>query len=493
MRRISLPLVLLLACSLVLAACGSKSSKSNSKSSDPPSGGSSSIVGADLAPASAIGFVSISTDSSRAQWQQATALIARIPAAQKALDKALTSSGATLTDFEQALGKTTNFVELGTAAKPLDVVLTNTTDAAKLKSILAASKSKTKPVTAEIGSWLAISDSQAALDQLQSAVANGKLSDSANFKEALGGIPSDALVKAYLTGPAITATVSNSGLGTASTSKMLKSAAAKNQLEWGVLSASPVPAGISVSGVFKGKTSGSNSSSSLIGELPSATSFAVDLNGKDLGLDKAIVNLRKNAKYGSQIPQIEAALGVKLEDLAALLGSEMSIYGTDSGIGVLIKAPNAAQSKAMLDKIVKLLSAQLSGSSKSASIGGVTATELTLGTFKLYYGVKNGNLFIVTDANALPGAGIASDPIYAAAAKALPVPAANSGVVYVDFAKFAQLSKSGNSVVKSVGKLGGSATTKMSSSFDPQGLSSLLGYLVANGDKVELKALLSVK
>ena len=56
-----------------------------------------------------------------------------------------------------------------------------------------------------------------------------------------------------------------------------------------------------------------------------------------------------------------------------------------------------------------------------------------------------------------------------------------------------QLSKSSNSVVKSVGSLGGSSTAKMSSSFDPRGISSLLGYIVANGDNVELKALLSVK
>ena len=112
---------------------------------------------------------------------------------------------------------------------------------------------------------------------------------------------------------------------------------------------------------------------------------------------------------------------------------------------------------------------------------------------KVYYGVKSGNLFIVTDANALPGAGISSDPVYAAAAKVLPVPASNAGVAFIDFAKLDQLSKSSNSVVKSVGSLGGSSTAKMSSSFDPRGISSLLGYIVANGDNVELKALLSVK
>jgi hypothetical protein len=490
MRRISLSLVLLLACSLVFAACGSKSKSKNNSSS---SNGSSSIPGAEIAPASAIGFVSISTAGSDAQWQQAKTLIARVPSVQKALDKALSGSGGTLTDYEQALGTTTNLVELGTAAKPVEVVLTNATDAAKLKSILAKSTSKKKPVTAVIGSWLAVSDSQAALDQFQSAAAKGKLADSGTFKQALAGVPADSFVRAYLTGPAITSSVTSLNLGSASTTNMLKSAAKTNQLEWGTLSVSAVSEGFSVSGVFKGKTSSANSNSSLIDELPGGIALAVDLNGKDLGLDKAVLTLRKNATYGKEIPQLEALLGVKLEDLATLLGSEMSIYATNSGIGLLIKAPNATQSKAMLDKVVKLLSAQLSGASKPTSIGGVEATQLTLGKMKVYYGVKSGNLFIVTDANALPGAGISSDPVYAAAAKVLPVPASNAGVAFIDFAKLDQLSKSSNSVVKSVGSLGGSSTAKMSSSFDPRGVSSLLGYIVANGDNVELKALLSVK
>jgi hypothetical protein len=490
MRRISLSLVLLLACSLLLAACGSKSKSKNSSSS---SGGSSSISGAEIAPASAIGFLSISTDSSGTQWQQAKKLIAGIPAAQKALDKALSDSGVTLTDVEQALGKTTILVELGTAAKSVTVVLTDTTDAAKLKSILAKSKSKKKLVTAEIGSWLAVSDSQAALDQYQSAAATGKLADGSTFKQALEGVPTDALVKAYLTGDAITASAGTLG-GSGSASKALGSAAAKNQLEWGTLAASAVPEGLSVSGTFKGKSALTNSSSSLIGELPSGTAFAIDLNGTTVGLKKAVLDLRNNTKYGSQVPQIEAALGVKLEDLAALVGSEMSIYGSGSGIGLLFKAPNPAQSKAMLDKAIKLFSAQLSGASKTVSVGGVQATELTLGKMKIYYGVKDDNLFIVTNANALPGAGkLSSDPVYSAAAKALSVPASNVAVAFIDFAQLAQLAKSSDSVVKGLGSLGGASTTQMGSGFDPRGVSALLGYIVANGDKVELKAMLSVK
>ena len=100
----------------------------------------------------------------------------------------------------------------------------------------------------------------------------------------------------------------------------------------------------------------------------------------------------------------------------------------------------------MLDKAVALLAAQLNGSSKSITVGGVKATELTFSTTSIYYGVKGGNLFVVTSADALPGsAKLSSEPGYAAAAKDLSIPASNAGVAYVDFAKVATLAKSSSS------------------------------------------------
>lgn len=507
MRRIFLSLALAISCLLVLAACGSKNQSSSVSAMT--SSGDPSIAGAEVAPASATFFASINTDSSGAQWKQAMALLARVPSLQKSLNKDLSSSGITLADVEGALGPATVVVQLGTSAKPTEVFLTNPTDSAKLKSILAKDK-KEKSFTTEIGAWTAVAQSQAALDQFKTASGSGKLVDSGSFKTATASVPADALVKAYFKGSAINASalssLSSTSTSTSTTSssmsKALSSAMAKNQLEWGTVTVSAVPKGLSIDGVFKGKTSLANSSSTLIDQLPSGTSFAVDLNGKTLGLDKAVQNLRKSKKYASQIPQIEAALGVKLDDLAALAGSEMSIYGTESGIGVLIKAQDAAKSKAMLDKAVTLLAAQLNGSSKSVTVGGVQATELTFGTTKIDYGVKDGNLFIVTDASALPGsAKLSSDPAYSAAAAELPIPASNLGVAYIDFAKVSALSKSsiaksGSSIVKSLGGSSGAkanskgANTNMNTL---EGLSSLLGYATANGDKVEVKGFLSTK
>jgi hypothetical protein len=494
MRRISLTLALLFTCLLALTACGSKSSSSSKSASE----GSSSLVGAEIAPASATAFASINTDSTSAQWKQAMTLLARIPSLQTALNKSLSSSGITLSDVESALGPNTSVVGMGTSAKSTTVILTNPKDSAKLKSILAKDKTE-KSVTTEIGSWLAIAKTQAALDEFKSAAATGKLADSSVFKTAIAGIPADSLVKAYFTGSAINSAAalsspSSSSSSSAASNALIKKALAKNQLEWGTLAVSAVPKGLSIDGIFKGKTGMTtglaNSSLSLIDELPSGTSFAVDLNGKALGLDKAVKNLRNSKTYGSQIPQMEAVLGFKLDDLAALAGSEMSIYGTESGIGLLIKAPDATKSKAMLDKAAALLAAQLNGSSKPTTVGGVQATQLTFGKTSVYYGVKDSDLFVVTDASSLPGSTkLSSDPAYKAVAAELSVPASNLGVAYVDFAKLVALSKSGSSIVSS---LGSSSSTNTNLS-DLEGLSSLLGYATANGDKFELKAMLSVK
>ena len=496
MRRISFALALVLSCLLVLTACGSKNKSSsvsaNSSSGDP------SIAGAEIAPASATFFASINTDSSGAQWKQAMALLARVPSLQKSLDKSLSGSGVTLADVEGALGPTTVFVQLGTSAKPTEVFLTNPTDSAKLKSILAKDK-KEKSFTTEIGAWTAVAQSQAALDEFKTASGSGKLADSSSFKAALAGVPADALVKAYFKGSAINASALSS-LGSTSTStstsmsKALNKAVANDQIEWGTISASALAKGLSIEGVLKGKMSMANSSLSLFGALPSGTSFAVDLDGKTLGLDKAVQSLKNNSKYSSQIPQIETALGIKLDDLAALAGSEMSIYGTESGIGVLIKAQDAAKSKAMLDKAVTLLSAQLNGSSKQVTVGGVQATEVTFGTTKIDFGVKDGNLFLVTDAGALPGTGkLSSDSAYSAAAAELPVPASNLGVAYLDFTKLAALSKSGGPIVGSLSSSLGSSKSANANLNNLEGLSSLLGYATANGDKIEFKGLLSTK
>jgi hypothetical protein len=113
---------------------------------------------------------------------------------------------------------------------------------------------------------------------------------------------------------------------------------------------------------------------------------------------------------------------------------------------------------------------------------------------KIDFGVKDGNLFLVTDSGALPGSSkLTSDPVYSAAAAELPVPASNLGVAYVDFAKLAALSKSSSSIVGSLSSSLGNSKSASTNLSQLDGLSSLLGYASASGDKIEVKAFLSTK
>jgi hypothetical protein len=481
MRRISLPLLLLVAGLLVIAGCGGKSKSSSS-------GGSSSAVGAELAPASATAFISVNTDSSGAQWKQLKTLLASVPALQTSLDKSISKSGITLTDVEQALGPVTDVVVQGTGTTQTAVMLTAPEDTAKLKSLLA--KSSSKQVTTTIEGWLASSETQAALDEFKSAVAKGKLSDSSSFKEAMDALPEDALARAYIRGEALT-DLATSSMKSSSSSALTNTLGTKNKVDWIALAASAVPEGLSIEGAAKGvKGLSSSATSTLIDKLPSGAAFAVDLNGKTVGLDQAVTNLRDNDKYRSQIAQIEALLGMKLEDLAALAGSEMAIYGGSSGIGVLIKAPDAAKASALVEKVGALMSAQSGGQSQKVTVAGVQALELTFSNIKVYLGIDNGNLFLTTDANGLLGSGkLTSDQAYTTATGALSVPSESLGVLYVDFAGLATFAESNSSLLQN---FGGSSTVTSSMS-NLEGLSSLLGYATASGDKVEFKAMLATK
>ena len=412
MRRISIFFAFLLTGSLLLAAgCGGSSSGSKS---------GASVPGADMAPASALAFVSINSDMSGTQWKQAMQLLSRFPTVEQSLSGRLGNSGVSLTDVEQALGTHTDVVLMGTTASPLTVLLTDSSNPAKVKSLLSSSGGSA--VSTSVGSWTAVADSQATLDQLKSETGKGKLSDSGDFKDAVASLPSDALAKVYLSGAEMAQAVSS-----ATSSSSLSGIVGKNQPKWAGIAASTSADGLMLQADIQTSTSiGSGSSSTLVDELPSATSLVIDFSGKALGLDKVF---NKEAT-GSQLGTAETALGITSDQISGLLGSEMALYGTESGFGLLIKAPQADKLLATIDRVALLAGAQAGVTVNPVTIAGISAKELVIRGIHVDYGVENGNLFFVTDAASLPGsAKLSADPVYSAAAKQLNVPGSKRGGV----------------------------------------------------------------
>ncbi len=481
MRRIPILLVLLLL-ALPVAGCGGGSSSSDK-------GGSSGVVGADLAPADATAFLSMKTDESSDQWTQMKKLLEN-PTIKKALDDALGGS-VTISDIEQALGENTVVVGFGKGENPPSVMLTDSSDPEKLKSVLASIEGTKKAVTREIDGWTAVAETESVLDQFESATKSGsKLSDSAQFKTALEGTPAEAVATAYFPGAALQDVASSAAAGTAASS-VVSGAAAKQPVEWLRMSLTPTDNGFSIEGTAKASKPLENGSTGLLSEVPGATSFVIDINGKALGLDAQVQKLRNNDQYGSQIAQFEALLGLKLEDLAALAGSEIAVYGSETGLGLLIKAPDPDKVLGALDKLVTMLA---SGKAPQATtIAGIQVKELTLGQFKLYYGAAGGNIFVATDQASLPGSKkLADDAAYSAAAEKLGLPDSAVAVFYVDFERLPQLIEGLGTTFQ---QFGASVSTEITGSLKGiEGFDSILGYVAAGTDnEVDFKAELALK
>src|SRR5580765_8343698 len=204
MRRL-LPFLVLTA---LLAGCGS-ASKTNSTGGSVP-------AGASLVRAGTLAFVSVDSDTGSDQWQQLDKLAQKFPGRDQAVAKLKQQLSQHGVDYEQdvkpALGPELDLavVSAGAQSSPKVVALTKPDDPAKFKALVAKLNAKgssgQRAVYREVDGWYALSDSQAAITQALEG--NGPLADDPAFKEAMGKLASDALVKAYVDGARLNAYVS---------------------------------------------------------------------------------------------------------------------------------------------------------------------------------------------------------------------------------------------------------------------------------------------
>src|SRR6266404_2047891 len=160
---------------LAVAACGGGSGA-----------GSSGLGGAaSISPSNAVGFVALDTNVSSSQWQTVDGLLKKFPA-----------QGDLMTKLQQSFEKHTQ-LNWTTDVQP---ALGSELDLIALPSGSTATKPQLGQglVSAQIGGWTAFSDSQAALDAVQSATA--KLADNNTYRAATAKLSADALVRAYANG-----------------------------------------------------------------------------------------------------------------------------------------------------------------------------------------------------------------------------------------------------------------------------------------------------
>jgi hypothetical protein len=492
-------------CLLAFVACGSRSVSKVAAG-----------TGAEIAPAGSSAFVSVEVGPALRRWRQVAGLLDRV-SGLSGVDQL--AGGACLRSIRAALGTTIDLAVLSAKGGSHEgvVVMTRPTNMSKAKRALTrgfdevcageilaqigARPTKSAQIgrqsslpwtTREVGDWFLLSDSEATLDRFEHEAKNGTLAGSHRFRSAFAALPENALVRAYLSGEAVSSAVADfSG-------DVSRPAAAKFKPDWVVLSARPTANGFRLDGAVSG-VEASNAPNSLIGEAPVGSRFALSFNGSSYGLDKALERLSTDAKTGPELAQIETYLGLKPGDLAALARSEIAVFTGklgplrensiavdrrtgriigQAGLGLELRGEGVSETARKIGKGLPALASFLKGGARRISLNGVSARELTLGALRFFIAGADGKMFLSADETVIGRkAKLSSGSPFRAAERALRLPAENAGVLFAE--------------------LDGAAETASAQSSRPNGglgledRSALLVYLDVSGSTLRIHGVLA--
>jgi hypothetical protein len=426
MRRL-LPFLALAA---LLAGCGSASKTSSSGSSIP--------AGASIVRTGVVAFVSVDSDTGSSQWQQLDKLAQKFPGRDNLvaqLKQKLTAKGVDYdTDVKPALGPELDVgvVSEGTDASTKAVALTKPDDSAKFKALVAklnASGSGSKAVYREVDGWYALSDSDRAI--ALALEGNAPLADNPDFKEAMGKLPGDALAKVYLDGQRLNAFVSQSS--SSSTTLGL------DTLKYVAAEASAEDDGLRIHGASSGGSlGGADFASALIGAVPGDAFAFLDFNGQ--GTTDQLDKLKSNPQVAPALKQLQATLGVSLDQLLALLSGEVAFYARPGAVipelTLALDPKDQSQALSTLDTIAARLAAMSGGHVETGTQGGHPVKTVNFGQFAIHYGSVDGKVLITSGVSGIADFGegdhLPDSADFKQAQDAAGMPDSTGGVMYID-------------------------------------------------------------
>jgi uncharacterized protein DUF3352 len=425
--------------SLLLAACGGGGDGSTANGGTTP-------AGAALVRASLIAFLSIDSDLSSAQWQQADALSKKFPGRSRLIAQLKQTIGSQGVDYDRdvkpALGPELDIAIAsgGTSESTSAVGLTKPEDPAKLEALVAkmnASDSSGEPaVFREVDGWYAISNSQAAIDRVLKG-GDRTLAVDSTFMDAVGKLPGDALVKAYLDGQQLNAVIKNAAAQSGSSFDL--SSTSLGDLKYVVASATAEDDGFRVHGASSGAEIGDEFASKLVGGVPGDAFALLDFSGQ--GTTKQLEKLKSNPQVAQALQQMQALLGVSFDDVLALLRNEIALY-VRPGAGipeVTLALDTSDQSAALstLDRLAARLAAATGGQVQPGTQGGHAVKTVNLGRFAVHYGGLDGKVLITSGLTGIADYGASGERLpdsadFKQAQEAAGMPDSTGGFLYLD-------------------------------------------------------------
>jgi hypothetical protein len=437
---------------LTVSACGS-------------AGAADSTVlggGASLAPADTAAFLALDTDRSSAQWDELDNLLGKFPSSDKLVAdlKQRFQQRTKLdwdTDVRPALGDEVDVVVLPGAEHEY-VVLTKSRDQAKLDALVQ----KLGDVSARIGEWTAVADTQSALDALSSGVA--RLADNPEYRAATAKLDDDALAHAYANGEEATKRLNPTIDPEHSLSFEWASAdvtAAGDGLRLHVYSRDALLRSIPLQ---RRPIPTPSYQSHLLDEIPAGVLAVADFYARP-----GMFSLADPSTLPPQIRDLYEKVPTLPYELDNMFGGESAIYVRRAAFMpelTIVTQPNDTHdAEEALGEIQKALKAQGSN---------------LLGPFQLHHAVIGGQFVVSTSLQGIAdfrsgGDKLSGDSSFADAAEAAGMPAATTGFLYVNV-------KDALPFVQAFGPLLGIALPPLLRGNDLSALRTLTAYGSRTGD-----------
>jgi hypothetical protein len=345
---------------------------------------------ATLAPADALGFVTLNTDEGSAQWRQAEALLDLFPGARKAvvdeIGQALSDEGLTWEDdVAPALGPEV-VVVMTAGGQP--VVLTQPDDDAKLDALLA--KGGDPPARGSVAGWAALAEGQATLDAYRAAVERGTLETVESFKAAMESLPKEALARAWVDATGLTDQLGQAfeAFGTQVDVGVDSLAAAVSAEEDGLF--------VSVGVRAPGGLGDTHYEPKLLDGVPADAVAALSFGGSQSAFDK----LRGTANLDAVSEKLQSLVGISLESVFDALSGEGVLYVRPGDalpeVTLVLAAGNTSETLATVDTIARSAAEQSGGTVTAGTEDGIAVSRLALEGMVVTYGALDDDTVIVT-------------------------------------------------------------------------------------------------
>jgi hypothetical protein len=376
--------------------------------------------GAEVAPASTAAFVALDTNMSSAQWQALDGLLAKFPGygtlvgkLQQGLEQKTGLSWAN--DVKPALGPEVDVALLPTASggKPDAVLLTQPSDPAKLAALLQklSTSGGPAPVSRQVGGWMVLGDSQAAVDAVTRATSH--LAAEPAYQAATSRLERNALVDAYANGAQARQLLSALGHPDTGSGKLV----------WAAGDAVTASGGLKLDGFLHHDGAAPQTySSTLLNRIPAGA--------------LAVVDFQADTGVGSRAQAPASPLGAALANVAGTLGGETALYvSPGSPLPSLTLVTHPSNPRAVLGALNDALAAAVkaaSGSSKGSFSLGSILNGLQLSHTQV------GDALVVSTSqqavNAFTGSGpkLAADATFQDAQQASGMPDQTTGFTFVD-------------------------------------------------------------